>query len=550
MLYACFTAANVVIDPVDSTNGILLLREGKALKQIDSFSLACVYNITDLRVTTSKLMALFSSIKLAESHASTNELHKTYKDQIDQTLNLIDKKISFITPHARAKRGLINGLGSIVKTITGNLDNDDAIKYETEISNLKNQIHKTQNLQKKSLVLAETAVNEFNNQIHKINENQNNLVKIIQNTSTISNALISHINFLDMYVQIDFSLQLILDKLMVLEDAMSFSQLGVVHPSIIGPHNLVLEILKLEKLFSFKPVVEISVSNIHVIERAINVKAYSTQYSLTFILEIPSIDNNVYDFIHLFSIPNKNNLAIVPISKYLILGSEEYTYMREECRPIREDIHLCKSLEMRSTASTEDCIPLLIQHKNANCTYARINLKAAKIQKIGDNSWIIVSNEGVILKIQCGSRTEYRRIQGVNIIKITSDCQVRLNNITLQSHLNTIYLHEVIPVPNEQSIPQENIRYEVKLEDSSLDNLHHLINEAQSLRNEDDSWPIITATPSWTSIIFYVIVTSILVWRAYKWFQGRKAKTTISSEDATGSCKMRFRLKEGGVTTP
>lgn len=438
MLYA---AADVTIDPVDNTNGVLLLREGRVLKQIDSFSIACVYNITDLHITTIKLMALFTNIKLAELKLPTNELHKTYQDQIYQTLSLIDKKIAFITPKVRVKRGLINGLGSIVKAITGNLDNDDALKYENEINNLKNQMLKTKNLQKKSLILAESMVNEFNNQIKKINDNQNNLVKIFQNTNNITNIILSHINFLDMYVQIDFSLQLILDKLMVLEDAMSFSQLGIVHPSIISPHNLIVEISKLQKLFTFTPVTEISVNNIHIIERAINVKAYSTQHSLTFILEIPSISNNVYDFIHLFSIPNKNNLAIIPESKYLILGSEEYTYLREECRLLNEDMHLCKSLDMKSTMSTEDCILSLIQHKEANCTYAKVSLKSAKIQKIKENSWIVVNNEELVMRSQCGSRTEYRKILGVNIIKITEDCQVRLQNITLQSHINTIYTY-------------------------------------------------------------------------------------------------------------
>lgn len=548
MLYA---AANVTIDPVDNTNGILLLREGKVLNQIDSFSLACVYNITDLHVTSTKLMALFASIRLAESHSSTNELHKTYKDQILHTLSLIDKKIEFITPHVRAKRGLINGLGSIVKAITGNLDSDDAIKFENEISGLKTQIQKTQSIQKKSLILAETTVGEFNNQIKKINDFQNNLVKVLQNTTTINNALINHINYLDMYVQIDFSLQLVLDKLMVLEDAMSFSQLGIVHPSIISPNNLILEISKLIKLFSFKPVIDISVSNIHIIERSINIKAYSTQNSLTFILEIPSIDNNVYDFIHLFSIPNKDNLAIVPTSKYLILGSEEYTYMREDCRLINEDTHLCKSLDMRSTEATEDCIPSLIQHKQANCTYAKIKLKSTKIQKIRGNSWIAINNEEVVLRTQCGTRTEYRKIQGANIIKLTNDCQVRINNITLQSHIDTINIHEVIPTPKKQRILEENIRFELKIEESSLDNLHQLIHEAQSLNYEQDlSWYTMMATPSWTSIIFYAIASSILIWKAYKWYSGRTAKKTISSEDATGSCPMRFHLRGGGVTAP
>ena len=38
----------------------------------------------------------------------------------------------------RIKRGLINGLGSIIKSISGNLDQNDAEKYDNLIDQLKN----------------------------------------------------------------------------------------------------------------------------------------------------------------------------------------------------------------------------------------------------------------------------------------------------------------------------------------------------------------------------------------------------------------------------
>lgn len=41
-----------------------------------------------------------------------------------------------VNQNLRLKRGLINGLGSLVKSLSGNLDNDDAIKYDTAISEL------------------------------------------------------------------------------------------------------------------------------------------------------------------------------------------------------------------------------------------------------------------------------------------------------------------------------------------------------------------------------------------------------------------------------
>lgn len=60
---------------------------------------------------------------------------------------------------------------------------------------------------------------------------------------------------------------------MLLEDAMTFSQLRIMHPNIINPRNLILEINNLQKISSFKPVVEISMENIHKIEKSIVVKA-------------------------------------------------------------------------------------------------------------------------------------------------------------------------------------------------------------------------------------------------------------------------------------
>lgn len=173
MLYA---AANVLISPVDNSNGILLLKQGQVLRQVDTFSLVCVYNISYLHVTSLKLLALYASTKAAEAHTASEDLHETYKSQIDHTLSLVHNKLIFLAPRSsnRAKRGLINGLGSVVKAITGNLDNEDAVKYEQQISELRNKVNSIHNQQGKSLILAENTINEFEKQMSKISENKRN----------------------------------------------------------------------------------------------------------------------------------------------------------------------------------------------------------------------------------------------------------------------------------------------------------------------------------------------------------------------------------------
>lgn len=164
--------------------------------------------------------------------------------------------------------------------------------------------------------------------------------------------------------------------------------------------------------------------NIHKIEKSIVVKAYSTGHSLTFILEIPSTDDNIYDYIHIYSIPNKQNLTIIPKSKYLALGRDEYAYLEEECKKISEDTMLCKSLDSRIIEQSEDCIISLIRQQAGNCTHARLNLKRGKLQKIGETTWLAILTAPEISRIQCGPKTKYLKTSNVFLATITEDCQI------------------------------------------------------------------------------------------------------------------------------
>lgn len=543
--------SDVAIQPIDNTNGILLLKQGHIIKQIDSFNLACTYNITHLHEVSTKLMSLYASTKAAENKTPLVDLHKTYRDQIEHNLNLIDKKLSFMAPRNRVKRGLINGLGSLVKVITGNLDNEDAIRIENEINNIRSSVNKISNSQKRTVSLAQDTINEFSIQVNKINENENRIASMLKNITVNANTVINQLHFLEIYVQISFSLQLILDKLMLLEDAMSFSQLGIMHPSIINPRNLILEINNLQKISSFKPVVEISMENIHKIEKSMVVKAYSTRHSLTFILEIPSTDDNIYDYIHIYSIPNKQNLTIIPKSKFLALGRDEYAYLEEDCKKISDDTMLCKSLDTRIIEKSEDCIISLIRQQAGNCTHARLNLKRGKLQKISETTWLTILTAPEISRIQCGPKTKYLKTSNVFLVTVTEDCQINLLNRTLRTHRNIININEVIPLPNQNIIHEEEVKYELHLDDLSLDSIHELMNKAEDIQEvEESNWLNTMLIPSWSTLLLYVLIGGVVAWKVYSRSKQSDVRTERCREDAPGSCVTSFHLKEGGVTTP
>lgn len=498
-------------------------------------------------------MSLYASTKTAESRVSSEARYKTFHDQLEHKLSVIHNKIIFLSPRTRSRvrRGLINGLGSVVKSLTGNLDNDDAVKFEHEIANLNNQMHSFHISQKKSIRIAQKTMDEFSNQLNKINENQKKLSKTLLNVTSNSNVVNNHLHFLDIYVQLDFSLQIVLDKLMLLEDAMTFSQLGIMHPSIMSPQNLIFELIQLKTKYNFNLVAQVSIENIFQIERSIEVKAYSTEHTLTFILDVPSVDSNIFDLIHMYSIPTPRNLTIIPKSKYLALGSEEYTYLDGSCREITEDVQLCKHLDTRSKMDTDDCIISLIQHEKANCTYAKMNLKRGKIQNIDTNSWLVVTTQEEMINSTCGAKSSYGRLTGVHLISLTDQCQVQIMNTTLQTHINTILIQDVIPLPTAADILPEEIHYELQLEDISLDSIHQLINKADDLQEDIPyvDWPMLMSMPSWPTLILYIIGTALLLRRLSQWYRRPPPQdtSTTTPSGSTGTC---FHLKEGRVTIP
>lgn len=542
------------VTPVDNENGILLLKQGKILNQINSFNLVCSYNITYLYFTTLNLGLIFASTKTIDTNLISKDLHTSYADQIEHKLNIIYNKLTFFSPHTRTRRGLVNGLGSIVKAITGNLDYEDALRIENQISNMNKNLH---DIQTKSFMLAKNTVSEFGKQLNIINENQHKLASMIKNVTNQSNSVLRQLNLLEVHIQIDFSLQIILDKLMILEDAVAFARIGIMHPSIINTHTLIQDMLDIQEKFTLVPVADVNILNIHKIEKSIEVKAYSTEHALNFILDIPSVDPNPYDLIHLYSIPDQHNTTIIPKSKYLVLGSHEYTYIDGACRSITEEVKLCRHLEMKPLQDAEDCITALIEHRadSSLCSFAKIRMKSGKLQNITPSSWLLILTTPEVLKGTCGGDITYTTLTTTQIITISDGCYAHVLNRTLQTRSRTIHIHDVIPLPKQVLEPTNEVQYELQLEDASLDDIQDLINKAEPPPSEANyaDWIPVAATPSWTTLLLYAIGAGILGWKTYKYYSKKNHNPTIeaagSSGGPDGTVRTRFYLKEGEVIT-
>lgn len=110
-----------------------------------------------------------------------------YVKILNLTKDKVEVKLKEIIPHPqRTKRGLINGLGSIFKSITGNLDASDGERYDKLIRQLQvNQNDLAGNIVQQNTISLEI-INKFNETVQQIKHNEKLLQSKIEQIAIIA----------------------------------------------------------------------------------------------------------------------------------------------------------------------------------------------------------------------------------------------------------------------------------------------------------------------------------------------------------------------------
>lgn len=178
-------------------------------------------------------------VNISNSDTSFYKESSNYIKAINYTKNLINEKINNFNLVKRTKRGLINGLGSIIKQISGNLDYNDGEHFESlisEIQNTQNDLRKQ--LNKQYSINSEISLN-FNRTVSDLQQNDfllntriERLDALFKERKDMQNILL----FKDAFNQVLHLLNTILTVLQDIENSLTFCKLEIVHPSIITSH--------------------------------------------------------------------------------------------------------------------------------------------------------------------------------------------------------------------------------------------------------------------------------------------------------------------------
>lgn len=485
----------------------------------------------------------FDKLRKHEQTLTQNfiDTSKTYPNELATHLkilrfleNEINTKLTAIIPNSykREKRGLINGLGSIFKSITGNLDSTDAERYDKLIEELQNNENKLETSVKTQNSLSISLIDKFNSTIKQISHNENILEEKFKEVFMVLknsfNAMECSLVLKDALIQISTMYEIINSILQDIENSLIFTKLQIMHPSIIRTNDFFFELTKLEKSVKKYFPFELTLQNIPLFESVVKIESYIKKFRISYILHVPLIYPFEVDYYHLYSIPVYSMgqfKAIITQNKYLVKNELYFAFMSESCKQVSPKQFFCRNLDLQNNNEKSPCEIKIIDMKNAsNCRQTKIHVIETSIQPIqSTNKWICLFPTREQLKLKCFNQEEAVNLLGTYLIEIPVECKISNDKQTI---INEIHQSSETILFPDLDIRISNTKIEnvsLHLENIKLDELYQIKNKLIE-NNPSLSFGQYSHIPSIWTICIYLLVICSISFMAYKKISTRCSK--------------------------
>lgn len=300
--------------------------------------------------------SFLQNIDLGNIHEQIKSFHLKLldlKNQLDnKTLSFYDPHISFLNTKIqkifnklesfepiRHKRGLIDGLGSIIKSISGNLDYTDALKYNQAITVLQNNEKKIKLEFNNHMTLSKEWMSRHSSLLDSVVENQKKIIPAIDKLVSEKGTDLEKYSHLAQYIlMLSDSIESFYDEINQLEINLAFIRASSTPHSIISLDSLKQMLDRLKKLYPKEEILDIELREYY---DTLKLGYFYVDNKIVIMFKLPLILPTTYDFYKLSIIPNKNHLALIPIRPYIAIHNTDSMYIETEC-PKTNSWYLCE----------------------------------------------------------------------------------------------------------------------------------------------------------------------------------------------------------------
>lgn len=358
----------------------------------------------------------------------------------------------------KSKRSWFGGIGSVMKTIFGTLNEDDAVNYNNAINSLLNNEKKLMSLTKQNILVTNSVISNYNNTINKINSNQNklneaifNLTYSINNITSRNNDMQTQLNINSIINCLDISLMTLSFQLDDIINSILFSSQNILHPALITPLQLYRELLDNHRHIpnSLELPTKLDLSSIHIITNVSSIVCFFMNNKINFVLRIPLVYNKEYELFHNIPLPVPHDSVkpntfslIIPENKYIGMTKDKTHYCNfdnlDNCIIVSSGQYICEVSNIYTSDAQPICeselLSKVISELPKQCNFKIFNGEIDLWKKLNGNKWIFVQSTSSKISIDCSnSESIEETILGTGILTLPGLCTAYCKNTMLIS---------------------------------------------------------------------------------------------------------------------
>ena len=505
-------ADDVVLDKLDDGPGVLPFKLGHSKIISHYHSFLQYIRLDEINDKIGLVQTQLQSFK-PKINNKTLFLFEPHLVYLETKLDKVLLQLLSFEPN-RARRGLIDGLGSVIKSISGNLDYTDAIKYNNAIKVLQDNENKLETEYNQHISLTKVWMSRHTKIIDDIVSNQKEITKLLETTITNeSNRDADVLKFahLAQYLLIlGDNIDNLSEELFKLETNLAFIRTSSFSHSMLDINSLQKIVNKLTILYSKNEIVDISLREYYDI---IKLGSYYIDNQIVIVYKVPIATPEVYNLYKLSIIPNRNNQALIPTLPYVAIATQgnDSKYMEAEC-PRLNTWYLCTGKANYEKRSHPDCIQHLIttQQIHHSCKLSYILLTQEAVEQLDDQHYTISLPKPTKVQISCGQE-QYKTLQGSYLVKLPYKCFMKTPGFTISNLHDTVkgYVLRIMNLPPTSREITDDKKPSIQLNSINLKNLHDS-NTKISLQSPIQIDQVTNQSLYHTTIPIYVILLSAI----------------------------------------
>lgn len=434
LILSAAQAQKIEFKSLENNPGVLPFKLGSARIQLSRHTFLHKIPLAKLELEIQKCSYYMDKIDEVQKTDDGVSSYFYYSKSISYAqLHKLVNNFKLIKPSAkftyRSKRGLINGLGNIVKFITGNMDNNDQIRIEESLKQLQGSQNNIIQSFNQHLSLNKKAIQTVESNLKSLAENQQNIATAVNN---LRNDTVKWKNIIDtqrMFGDLEMSLIHLQEMIEQIQTALTFANLNVLHPSIINSD---------EAQFMLDTLGQIHDPNMFYSKdyqsflNTIAVNYYITNEHIVFALHAALLHPSTHQYYKLYSIPTTNNTTIIPPTTHVAISGDFCEYISQPCKLINQNYY-CPREAISSNYQEEKCISHLMHIKeNPLCTAVPVSISQPIVEQITEAKYIIIAPNEIRVKAKCKSE-EIRSLQGIYLVSVPFQCMLTAKDFTYEN---------------------------------------------------------------------------------------------------------------------